>query len=123
MWRFFCDGDVLCGVSLVATALWEPPEWSDAERSDVRSGLEWSDVWSGWESSDVWSGAKFLLCSLVVFSCCGGVSGVCLVLVTAVHVASVSRPFFSSLQALGEPGAKGWVSPCRVTTESYIIEM
>ena len=39
------------------------------------------------------------------------------------QVVSMSRSFFWSLLAIGEPGAKGWISSCRATTESYIIEL
>ena len=67
------------------------------------------------ERSDVWSGAKFLLCAVF--------SGLSLLLVAAVHVASVSLSLFLSLLAIGESGGKGWISCCRVTTESYIIEL
>ena len=87
---------------LVLIALWEPLP----VRRAARSGAEWSDVWSG---------AKFLLCAVF--------SGLSLLLVAAVHVASVSLSLFLSLLAIGESGGKGWISCCRVTTESYIIEL
>ena len=98
--------------------------------------LERSDVWSGAKLSaeadflleaeaeffsetefllDAEAEAEFLLC--VVFS------GLSLLPVAAVHVASVSLSLFLSLLAIGESGGKGWISCCRVTTESYIIEL
>ena len=59
--------------------------------------------------------AEFLLCAVF--------SGLSLLPVAAVHVASVSLSLFLSLLAIGESGGKGWISCCRVTTESYIIEL
>ena len=74
-----------------------------------RSGAEWSGVRSG---------AKF-----VGFFCCGEASEMSLLPVVPGQVVSMSRSFFWSLLAIGEPGAKGWISSCRATTESYIIEL
>ena len=59
--------------------------------------------------------AEFLLCAVF--------SGLSLLHVATVHVASVSLSLFLSLLAIGESGGKGWISCCRVTTESYIIEL
>ena len=59
--------------------------------------------------------AEFFLCAVF--------SGLSLLSVAAVHVASVSLSLFLSLLAIGESGGKGWISCCHVTTESYIIEL
>ena len=75
---------------------------------------------SGAERSDVWSGAKFFV---VGRGFVGWVSRVSVSPVLSGQVASMSCSLFGSLLAIGEPGAKGWFSSCRVTTESYIIEL
>ena len=91
-----------------------------AERCLKRSGVERR----GAEWSDVWSGAKFFLVFFLISRVSSrGVSCVCLLLVAAGHVANVSRSLFLSLLAIVESGGKGWISCCRETTESYIIEL
>jgi hypothetical protein len=99
---------------LVLIALWEPLPVRRAALSGAMFGAERSGAMFGAKWSDVWSGAKFLSCA--VFS---GLS----LLPVAVHVACVSLSLFLSLLAIGESGGKGWISCCRVTTESYIIEL
>ena len=105
-------------------ALWEPLPVRRAARSEAMFGAERSGAMFGAEWSGVWSGAKFFLVFFLVSRVSSrDVSCVSLLLVAAGHVASVSRSLFLSLLAIGESGGKGWISCCRVTTESYIIEL
>ena len=117
---FFVAAMFCVAMFSVAVVLWEPPPVRRAALSGAMFGAERSGAMFGAERSgakwsDVWSGAKFLLC--VVFS------GLSLLPVAAVHVASVSLSLFLSLLAIGESGGRGWISCCRVSTESYINEL